>query len=128
MILGLHDKNVCLILKQLDNPKCAKIINLKLNHMHMRTPRVHSHLVAFGKQSLSIGCFSGRPFVYTNIKVPIQKSCLGMVASELLPRIIYLRTLGLLLIRPNIALVTVRPFQIDPQNSNDGATYSLIVG
>ena len=63
MILGMHDKNVCKTLKQLANPKCAKINNLKLNHSHMRTPRVHSHLVAFGKQSLSIGCFSGRPFV-----------------------------------------------------------------
>ena len=37
-------------------------------------------------------------------------------------------TLGLLLKRPNIALVIVRPFRIDPQNSNNGATYSLIVG
>ena len=51
-----------------------------------------------------------------------------MVASELLPRIIDLKTLGLLLRHPNIALVIVRPFQIDPYNSNDDATYSLIVG
>ena len=34
-----------------------------------------------------------------------------------------LKTLGLLLKRPNIALVIVRPFRIDPYNSNDGATY-----
>ena len=38
-----------------------------------------------------------------------------MVASELLPQIIDLKTLELLLRRPNIALVTVRPFRIDPQ-------------
>ena len=51
------------------------------------------------------------------------KGCLGNVASN-----IDLKILGLLLRRPNIALVIVRPFRIDPQNSNDGATYSLIVG
>ena len=84
--------------------------------MHMRTPRVHSHLVAFDKQSLSIGCFSGRP-------LSKDQSCLRKVASDNWSKI-----LGLLLKRPNIALVTEHPFRIDPQNSNDGATYSLIVG
>ena len=69
----------------------------------MRTPRVHSHLVAFGKWSLSIGCFSGRP-------LSKDHSFLGMVASDKLSK-----TLGLLLRRPNIALVTVCPFRIDPQ-------------
>ena len=49
------------------------------------------------------------------------------VASEMFPRE-DLKTLGLLLRCPNIALVIVRPFRIDPQNSNDSATYSLIVG
>ena len=62
MIIGCMTR-MYVILKQLDNPKCAKIINLKLNRSHMRTPRVHSHVVAFDKRSLSIGCFSGRPFV-----------------------------------------------------------------
>ena len=56
----------------------------------------------------------------------------GNVASERLPRkrcLEYdLETLELLLIHPNITLVIVRPFRIDPYNSNDGATYSLIVG
>ena len=52
-----------------------------------------------------------------------RKGCLRNVAS-----IIDLKTLGLLLRRPNIALVTVRRFRIDPQNSNDGATYFSIVG
>ena len=52
-----------------------------------------------------------------------RKGCLGNVASNMI-----LKTLGLLLRRPNIALVIVRPFQIDPYKSNDGATYSLIVG
>ena len=51
-----------------------------------------------------------------------------MVASELLPRIIDLKTLRLLLRRPNIALVIVRPLRIDPYNSNDDATYFSIVG
>ena len=54
------------------------------------------------------------------------------VASEMLPRkccLEYdLKTLGLLLRRPNIALVIVRPLRIDPYNSNDGATYFSIVG
>ena len=54
------------------------------------------------------------------------------VASEMLPRKCCLeydhKTLGLLLRRPNIALMIVRPFQIDPYKSNDGATYSSIVG
>ena len=49
------------------------------------------------------------------------------VASELLPRK-DLKTLGLLLICPNIALVIVRPFLIDPYTSNDGATYFPIIG
>ena len=39
--------------------------------------------------------------------------------SEMFPRKCFLeydlKTLGLLLRRPNIALVTVRPFRIDPQ-------------
>ena len=52
--------------------------------------------------------------------------------SEMLPQKCCLeydiKTLGLLLRRPNIALVIVRPFRIDPYKSNDGATYSLIVG
>ena len=52
--------------------------------------------------------------------------------SEMLPRkccLEYdLKTLGLLLGRPNIALVIVRPFRIDPYNSNNGTTYSPIVG
>ena len=56
----------------------------------------------------------------------------GNVASEMLSQkycLEYdLKTLGLLLRRPNIAVVIVRPFQIDPYNSNDDATYSLIVG
>ena len=51
-----------------------------------------------------------------------------MVASDIVDSIIGLKTLGLLLRRSNIALVTVRPFRIDPQNSNDDATYSSIVG
>ena len=50
----------------------------------------------------------------------------------MLPRKCYLeydlKALGLLLRRPNIALVIVRPFRIDPYNSNDGATYFSIVG
>ena len=54
------------------------------------------------------------------------------VASEMLPRkrcLEYdLKTLGLLLSWPNISLVIVRPFRIDPYNSNDGATYFSIVG
>ena len=87
----------------------------------MRTPRVHSHLVAFGKRSLSIGYFSGRPFCLKD------QSCLGKVASDIVASDNWSKTLGLLLRRPKIALVTVRPFRIDPQNSNDGATYSLIV-
>ena len=52
-----------------------------------------------------------------------RKGCLRYVSSN-----IDLKTLGLLLRRPNIALVIVRPFRIDPQNSDDGATYLLIVG
>ena len=55
-------------------------------------------------------------------KLP-RKGCLGIVALN-----IDLKTLGLLLRRSNIALVIVRPFRIDPQNSNDDATYSPIVG
>ena len=55
-------------------------------------------------------------------KLP-RKGCLGIVASN-----IDLNTLELLLRRPNITLVIVHPFQIDPQNSDEGATYSLIVG
>ena len=51
-----------------------------------------------------------------------QKYCLENVASK------DLKTLGLLLRYPNIALVTVHPFRIDPYNSNDGATYFSIVG
>ena len=54
------------------------------------------------------------------------------VASEMSPQKCYLeydlKTLGLLLRCPNISLVTVRPFRIDPYNSNDGATYFSIVG
>ena len=54
------------------------------------------------------------------------------VASEMLPRKCCLecdlKTLGLLLRCPNIALMIVRPFQIDPYNSNDGASYFSIVG
>ena len=54
------------------------------------------------------------------------------VASERLPRkccLEYdLKTLWLSLRRPNIALVILCPFRIYPYNSNDGATYSLIVG
>ena len=73
----------------------------------MRTPRVHSHLVAFGKRSLSIGCFSGRPFVQ-------RSSYLGKVASDIVASDKGNRTLGLLLRRPNIDLVNVRPFRIDP--------------
>ena len=56
----------------------------------------------------------------------------GNVAAERLPRKCChkydLKTLGLLLRRPNIALVIVRPFRIDPYNSNDGASYFSIVG
>ena len=52
-----------------------------------------------------------------------RKGFLGIVASD-----IDLKTLGLLLRRPNIALVIARPLRIDPYNSNDGASYSLIVG
>ena len=55
------------------------------------------------------------------------KVSFGNVVSEMLPRkccLEYdLKTLGLLLRRPNIALVIVRPLRIDPYNSNDGATY-----
>ena len=55
-----------------------------------------------------------------------------MSRSEMLPRkccLEYdLKTLGLLLRRSNVALEVVRPFRIEPYNSNDGATYSLIVG
>ena len=54
------------------------------------------------------------------------------VASEILPRkccLEYdLKTLGLLLRRPDIALVIVRPLGIDPYKSNNGATYFSIVG
>ena len=54
------------------------------------------------------------------------------VASKMLPRkccLEYdLKTLGLLLMYPNIALAIVRPLRIDPYNSNDGATYFSIVG
>ena len=39
-----------------------------------------------------------------------------------------LKTLGLLLRRPNIALVIVHALRIDPYNSNDGDTYFSIVG
>ena len=39
-----------------------------------------------------------------------------------------LKILGLLLRRPNIALAIVRPFRIDPYDSNDSATYFSIVG
>ena len=52
--------------------------------------------------------------------------------SEMLPQKCFLeydlKTLGLLLRRPNIALVIVRAFRIDPYNSNDGASYFSIVG
>ena len=51
-----------------------------------------------------------------------------MVASDIVASNIDLKTLGLLLRRPNIALVIVRPLRIDPYNSNDGATYFSIVG
>ena len=55
-----------------------------------------------------------------------------MSRSEMLPQkccLEYdLKTLGLLLRRPNIALVIIRPLQIDPYNSNDGASYFSIVG
>ena len=57
-----------------------------------------------------------------------DQSCLGKVASDIVASDNLSKTLGLLLRRPNIALVIVRPFRINPQNSNDGATYSLIVG
>ena len=39
-----------------------------------------------------------------------------------------LKTLGLLLRLPNIALVIVCRLRIDPYNSNGGATYFSIVG
>ena len=119
--IRMHEKNVWLTLKRLDNPKMCKDNNLKLNHSHMRTPRVHSHLVAFGKQSLSIGCFNGRPFVQRS-KLP-RNGCLRYFCLEY-----DLKTLGLLLRRPNIALVLVRSFRIDPYNSNDGASYFSIMG
>ena len=47
--------------------------------------------------------------LYQRSKLP-RKGCLGIVASN-----IDLKTLGLLLRRPNIALVTERSFRIDPQ-------------
>ena len=55
-----------------------------------------------------------------------------MSRSEMLPQkccLEYdLKTLGLLLRCPNIALVLVRPFRIEPYNSNNGSTYFSIVG
>ena len=53
---------------------------------------------------------------------------LGMVALDIVASNIDLKTLWLLLRHPNIALVIVRLFRIDPQKSDNGATYSLIVG
>ena len=54
------------------------------------------------------------------------------VASKTLPRKCFLeydiKTLGLLLRCPDIALMIVHPFRIDPYNSNDGVTYFSIVG
>ena len=103
MVIGLYGKKLKATLANLT----SKMKITEIEHMYMRIPRVHSHLVAFGKRSLSIGYFSGRSFV-SKIKV----------ASERLPRNCCLendfKTVGLLLRRPNIALVIVRPFRIDP--------------
>ena len=57
-----------------------------------------------------------------------DQSFLEKVSSDIVASDNRSKTLGLLLRHPNIALVTVRPFRIEPQNSNDDATYSLIVG
>ena len=47
--------------------------------------------------------------------------------DQISPRKCYLeydlKTLGLLLRRPNIALVIVRPLRIDPYKSNNGTSY-----